>query len=132
VSTAVIEITTANFAQCTLSGAATGTCTVTTTSTNLPWTATARTTSDIQIHGVNMDVFFENEPGLTTCTAANLTLKVTGTLTNARWHGQANINRTIELSGAHGLFAHSALGNNQPQTLTGTLRDTQSTLTVIN
>jgi len=133
-STAAIEITGATFSGCTATGAAVGTCTVTSTGTNFPWTATARTTSDIQIHGVNIDVFFENHPGSAACGAAGVPLRITGTLTGARWTG--NVTHEIDFpsgtGGASGLFSHSALGNGSAITVTGTLSDTQQTLTVTN
>jgi hypothetical protein len=134
VSTAVVEITSASFAGCTFTAPPTffGLCTMTETATNLPWTATAVTTSNIQIHGINIDMTFENHPGSTACTAAGVKLQMTGTLAGARWHGNG-VTRTIELSGATGLVAHSVLfGNNLPFTPTGTLTATQNTLSVTN
>ncbi len=131
VSTAVIEITVATFSSCTASGASIGSCTVTSTGTNFPWTATARTTSDIQIHGVNIDVTFEQTPGGAGCGAAGVPLRITGTLSGARWTG--NVFHEIDIpNAATGLVTHSVLGNNVTITPTGTLRDTQQTLTVTN
>jgi hypothetical protein len=131
-SAAAAEITSASFTGCTLTGPAAliGLCTATSTATNLPWTATAVTTSNIQIHGIDIDVSLENHPGGTGCAVAGLQLRVTGTLTNARWNGNAANQHEILLDGAHGLVSHSALGNGQQMTLTGTIRDTQQTLTV--
>ena len=135
VSAAVIEITGATFRDCTAAGAGIGTCTVTATGTNFPWTATARTTSDIQIHGVNIDVFFENHPGSAACGAAGVPLRITGTLSGARWTGNVG-ERVIDFpglsTGATGLVSHSVLGNNVLMTQTGTLTDTQGSLTVTN
>ncbi len=132
VSTAVIEITGTTFSSCTASGGSIGSCTVTSTGTNFPWTATARTTSDIQIHGVDIDVFFEQTPGGSGCLAPGVPLKITGTLSSAIWTG--NVTHQIDLpsgaAGATGLVSHSILGNNVAITPTGTLRDTQQTLTV--
>ncbi len=132
-STANIEIDSATFAGCTATGSAAsfGLCTVTTASTNLPWTATAVSTSNIQIHGVNIDVTYENHPGSTACVGAGLKLRLTGTLTGMRWHGNG-ATRTIELNGADGLVSHSAVGNNVPISTTGTLFDTANTLLVTN
>jgi len=129
----VLEITSTSFINCTIAGAAIGTCTTTATGTNFPWTATATTTSNIQIHGINIDVTFENHPGSSACGAAGLKLLFTGTLSGARWTGDPGP-REIDLpsgpGGASGLFSHSILGNGQPVTLTGTIFDTQNTLTV--
>jgi hypothetical protein len=38
-------------------------CTATLTPTGFPWTATATSTTNIQIHGINIDVVVENTPG---------------------------------------------------------------------
>ncbi len=132
-STANVEIDSANTTGCTItSGAgAFGLCTLTETSTNLPWTATAVTTSNIQIHGVNIDVTLENHPGSTACVGNGLKLQFTGTLTGIRWHGNG-ATRTLELNGADGLVIHSSIGNNIPITTTGTVFDTQGTLSVTN
>ncbi len=133
VSTANVEIDSANLTGCTATGSAAsvGLCTVTSTSTNLPWTATAVTTSNIQIHGVNLDVTYENHPGSTACVVSGLKQQITGTLTGIRWHGNG-ATRTLELNGADGLVTHSVVGNNVPITTTGTLFDTQATLSVTN
>ncbi len=132
-STANIEIDNATFTGCTATGApaSVGLCTATSTGTNFPWTATAVSTSNIQIHGVNIDVAFENHPGSTACVGAGLTLRLTGTLTGARWHGNG-ATRTIELNGADGLVSHSAVGNNVPISTTGTVFDTANSLSVTN
>jgi hypothetical protein len=138
VSTAVVEIHNATFAGCTANGAGTGLCTATSTATNLPWTATAVSTSNIQIHGVNIDVTLENHPGGTACSAQGLTIKITGTLTGGEWTGNASNQREILFTtgtgarAADGLVSHSALGNGLPITVTGTIRDTQNSLTVTN
>jgi len=130
VSTAVVEITGITFRNCTAAGGAAGTdCTVTATGTNFPWTATARTTNDIQIHGVNIDITFEQPlgGGATCGAAAGQRFQVTGTLTGGRWTGNATHEIDFPNSGA-GLVSHSALGLNSPITPTGT----QQTLTVTN
>jgi hypothetical protein len=134
VSSAVVEITSASFVGCTATGpaASVGFCSATSTATGLPWTATAVSTSNIQIHGVNIDVAFENHPGSTACVGAGLTLRITGTLTGAKWTGNGAGQHSIELLGATGLVSHSAVGNNVPITTTGTVTDTQHTLTVTN
>jgi hypothetical protein len=132
-SAASLEITSAGFTGCTWALSGTEPCTVTSTGTNLPWTATAITTSNIQIHGVNIDMFFEDHPGAGGCVLDGLSLRMTGTLRAARWTGNGAGQHAIELLGSTGFVTHSAaLGNGAPITLTGTLSDTQGTLTVTN
>ena len=109
-------------------------CTATLAGTNFPWTATARTTSDIQIHGVNIDVFLESTPTAPgDCGAlGGQTIKLTGTLTDADWLGNDGPRR-IELLGSHGLVAHGPGGlGTGVIALTGTFTDTQETLAVTN
>jgi hypothetical protein len=72
------------------------------TVTGLPWTATARTTSDIQIHGVNIDVV---NTGASCGILTGQTIKFTGTLAGARWLGNSGARR-LELAGATGLVTH--------------------------
>ena len=131
-STANIEIHTSELTGCTFSAEALGaTCTMTSATTSLPWTATARTTSDIQIHGVNIDMFMT---GASCGALTNQAVKITGTLAGARWLGNAGARR-IELAGATGLVMHlpaAVGGGTSANTLTGTLADTQGTLTVTN
>jgi hypothetical protein len=131
VSTTVIEITGVSFIGCTVAStnALVGTCTLTASGTSLPWTATAVSTSNIQIHGVNINAFLENEPGSTACSASGQPLKITGTLSNASWLGNTNDPR-IELSGSTGLVFHNPALGTSPITSTGTLTDT-STFTPI-
>jgi hypothetical protein len=139
VSTANIEIDTASFNGCTLSaGAIIGQCTATAGPTNLPWTATAVSTSNVQIRGVNIDVFLENRPGGAACAGAGATIRITGTLAGGEWTGNgANQHEVLLTTGtgaraASGLVSHSALGAGLPITVTGTVRDAQQTLTVTN
>ena len=132
-SAANLEITTATFTGCTLAAPALGaTCTTTWTGTSFPWTATAVTTSNIQIHGVNIDVFHENHPGGGSCGAlTGITSRITGTLSSARWHGNTG-GRTIELAGSTGLVSHgpAAIGGTSAITPTGTITDVNESLTV--
>ncbi len=131
-STANVEIDSGSFTGCTATGGAAtvGKCTATATPTNFPWTATAVTTSNIQIHGVNVDVTFENHPGSSACIAAGLKLQITGTLTGARWDG--NTAHSINLNGADGLVAHGGPISPTPVVTTGTVTDAQETLIVTN
>ena len=93
-------------------------------------TATAVTTSNLQIHGVNIDVFSENHPGGGTACGifTGETFRLTGTLTGAKWLGSSS----IELAGATGLVSHypPIFGGTSTLTPTGTITDPQETLTV--
>ena len=93
VSTAVMEITGATFRSCTWVGPSGviigGTCLVTATGTGFPWTATAVTTSNIQIHGVDIDFTLANQPGDASCNSPDLGIEITGTLRGGRWTGRA-------------------------------------------
>ncbi len=129
-STTVIEITSATFTGCTWVGSPFGSCTMTSTGTNFPWTATAVTTSNIQIHGVSINMLAEHHPSSGTCNLANMTVRITGTLSAARWTGNTTP-RTIVITGstglvAHGLFVAPAI------TPVGAFIDTQNTLVVTN
>jgi hypothetical protein len=130
VSTANVEIDSATFDGCALSApAAAAQCSVNSTGTSFPWTATARTTSDIQIHGVSIDAFLS---GASCGALTSQTLRITGTLAGTRWRGNAA--HSIELDGGTGLVSHlpAALGGTGPITTTGTITDAQETLTVTN
>jgi hypothetical protein len=137
-STAALTITSASFTGCTATGPAIGTCTATSKATNLPWTATAVSTNNIQIHSIHIDVGFENHPGSSTCAAAGVQFTITGTLTGARWTG--NVRHGLDLEGltgnpssSDGLIATSSLSAvPQPVTAGGTVFDTQNTLVVTN
>jgi hypothetical protein len=130
-STASIEITAASFSGCTLGGGAAGTCTATSTGTSFPWTATAVSTSNVQIHGVNINVFLEAPPS-GTCNVAGVTIRITGTLSGAKWNGNGAGQHSINILGGTGLVAHSILSDSTAITPTGTISDTQQTLTVTN
>jgi hypothetical protein len=128
---AALTITSATFRNCTGFGGAVGDCTVTPVATNLPWTATGTTTSNIQINGVRIDVRFETKPGAAAGSCAfvhNQDILVTGTLNSGVWDPAAH---QVTYNQATGLVGHNAqLGNNVPLTVTGTIRDTQQTLTL--
>jgi hypothetical protein len=107
---------------------------VTATPTGFPWTATAVTTSNIQIHGFDVDLQFENTPGNPTGCAVNFSSRLTGTLTGGTWDPSATgANRRITFEHDDGLTSHSAqLGGPTPMFVTGTFRDTQATLNVFD
>ena len=129
-SAANLEITASTFTGCTCAAPAFGAlCAATLLGTfSTPWTATAVTTSDIQIHGVDIDTALENHPAGGSCgTLVGQTLRITGTLSGARWLGNAS--HQVELTGATGLVGHSAFGL-AALTLTGTITDQQESLSV--
>jgi hypothetical protein len=127
VSTNTIEVTSAVFTKCHGLFNATN-CTATPVGTNFPWTATATSTTNVQIHGVNVDVLFENTPGNpTACPANGAKLLLTGTLTGGSWNPA---NNTVNFTHDDGLTDHGIVPANAgvPAFVTGVLRDTAGTL----
>jgi hypothetical protein len=109
------------------------TCTLTLAPTNLPWQATATTTTNIQIHNIRIDLTYEDTPGDPRCSGVGLagrSLIITGTLRNGVWTGGND--RRIIYSNAEGLVTHSAATgeNNLPITVRGTFTST-GTLNVL-
>ena len=102
-SAAVATITASSFGNCPGDvGAAVG-CTLTFVGTNFPWRATALDTTQIQIHGFDVDLTFETTPGtLSECAHTGLQLRWTGTVTASFTPGA----HTFDFSGATGLAAH--------------------------
>jgi hypothetical protein len=133
-STRNLEIVTATFGGlCTWVGPSIGTCTATTVGTRFPWTATAVTTENIQLHGVHLDVFLEDVPGLeSSCRTINgSALSITGTLSTGRWTGNGIGQHALDFSEAEGLVYHwPALGSSGPMTIRGFITETQQTLIV--
>jgi hypothetical protein len=121
-STTTLTITSATFDNCTGTGANGTGCVTTAKATKLPWTATATSTDNIQIHGVHVDVSFASG----NCTLVNNNVTLTGTLGGGTWDPLAH---QVTFSADTGLTSHSALGS-APATVTGTIRDTQQTLTL--
>jgi hypothetical protein len=123
-----LQIRAGAFGGCTASGAFVGDCTYTATPTGFPWTATGVTTSNIQIHGIHIDLTFEDMPARPgSCTNLNGgKLTVTGTLTG----GNATGNGRMDFNNAEGLVIHSALFNNAQLTVRGLYRDTNSASTL--
>jgi hypothetical protein len=108
-----------------------GQCTLTLTGTRFPWTATAVTTTNIQIHGVQIDErFIQNTENSCPGALAGQSVLITGTLRDGHWTGNGTNEHEIFLDGAEGLVVHSALGNNIPMTWYGYLADTAKTLIV--
>ena len=77
-----LEITAATFGGlCTFRGTEAGTCTMTMVGTRFPWTATAVTTSNLQIHGFQANVRIENLRGLGACLFGSCRC-----VTHSHWH----------------------------------------------
>jgi hypothetical protein len=123
-----LEIIGAEFRRCTASGPGIGSCTQTSTSTGLPWTATPTSTTLVDIRNIHIDVLLENEPGSTACAAAGLKITLTGSLVNADWN---NTTHELILSNTLDLNSHSAIGNNSTATAFGTFRDTSQNLVIL-
>ena len=133
VSGADAQITSGTFGGCTMTGVALGDCTVTTALTGLPWTATAVTTSNIQIHGVDIDLTFEQPPaGGCAASFAGQRLRITGTLTGGQWLGNGAAQHSIEFNNDDGLVWHSPALGTSPLTISGTFTDDAHSLTVTN
>jgi hypothetical protein len=133
-SASVLTITGAAFRNC-MGTLVAGNCTTTATAQNLPWTATAVTTTNIQIHGIDVNVAFENTPGNPTACAINgATSRLTGTLTGGSWDpSSVGANRRVTFNHASGLTSHSvALAGPTAAFVTGAFRDTAATLNVFD
>jgi hypothetical protein len=125
-----LEITSGSFGGlCTFETVSAGRCTLTAVPTRFPWTATATTTTNLQIHGFHIDARLDHIPGAgASCGLNGAEFTVTGTLTGGIWTGNAS--HTMDFSNAEGLVLHSVLGNNQPTTTRGFISDTQNSLVV--
>jgi hypothetical protein len=126
VSPSRLDFTAVTFGgDCTAHGPSIGTCNMDLTAQKLPWTATALSSTDVQIHGMHITVVFTQTMPDTTCNIPGADVTVTGTVTGA-W---SNASSHLTLSNAEGLTGHSVVG---PMVLTarGTLRDTSQTLRI--
>jgi hypothetical protein len=127
VSTNTIEITATGFADC-MGTLGNSQCTLTATGGNFPWTATATSTTNVQIHGVDITLVFENTPGNANACQNPATITLTGTLTGGSWNPA---NNTLNLSDPQtdGLTAHIlGAGLTATSFVAGTVRDTAGTL----
>ncbi len=127
---AQLAVTSTSFRNCTGQGGAIGDCTVTAAGTNTTtWTGTGITTSNVTIDNVRIDVTFENKPGSSNCLNVNgASIILTGNLGGGQWNGNAA--HSVTYSNDEGLVSHGATGNGTVATVTGTIRDTQQTLTL--
>ena len=128
-SASTLEITSGSFQACRGSGSAAD-CTATAVGTRFPWTATGPSTTDVQIHGIHVDVLFEVGPGLP-CTGANgAKITLTGTLTGGSWDPSSiTANRRVTYRNASGLTGHA--GGAVAVTVNGDIRDTTGTLDLL-
>jgi hypothetical protein len=126
-SATVLTITRAVFKNCMGTTSASSPCTVTLTATKLPWTVTAPSFTNIQIHNVNILALYENTPttGGGNCNLAGISVTLTGTLTGGVWD---STNHQVTYTVADGLTAHSAFGVNHEVFFTGTIKDTTQSL----
>jgi hypothetical protein len=134
VSASRIEITSGNFANCTGTQNAGG-CTVTATGRNFPWTATAPTTTNIQIHNVHVSVTFETRPpaGSIACGFTGAQVTLTGTLTGGSWDPSATGSaRRVTYTNGSGLTAHQVGGGSSAAFVIGSIRDTTGTLNLVD
>jgi hypothetical protein len=130
-SASVLTVTSASFRNCTASGPNIGVCTTTTTATSSPnpdWRVTAPTTSNIQIHGVVIDIAFRDNRA-TVCNVEGLTTTLTGTLGGGQWNGNGANQHEVIYNDDGGFVMHTPAGT-APVTTRATLRDTQQTLTL--
>jgi hypothetical protein len=102
-------------------------CTLTLTGTGFPWRATALSTTDIRIHGINIDLRFETRPpaGAFPCANNGIDLRLTGTL-GIGTAGQTTwlpATRSVEFANTTGLTAHIG-ATTVGAVLNGTLRAT--------
>jgi hypothetical protein len=124
-SAAVMTITAVTFRRCTAVGPLLGSCTATWVPTALPWSATAVSLTNIEIHNINIHVRFENLPGSIFCNVTSASTSITGTLTSGTFN---NVTHTMHFSDADRLTSLSPQLGDDRAFGTGTLRDTQQTL----
>jgi hypothetical protein len=107
-------------------------CTLTEAPTGFPWTATATSTTNVQVHGIDVDVLYENTPGNpNACPAIGAKVRWTGTLTGGSWNAASN---DLSLVTEPGVTAHSIVpaGPSSQTTTSGTFVDTANTLRVFD
>jgi hypothetical protein len=124
---AALRVTAATFRSCGGVGVAAG-CTVTNVGTGFSWTITGPTTTNVQIHNVDLHMRFETSPGSPgSCVFNGMDSRLTGTLTGGSWDAGQH---EVTFAAATGLTLHSTFLGAPPVTVTGTVRDTTQTLTL--
>ena len=125
-SSAVLAITGATFRGCTATGSPYGNCTATLTATNLPWTVTGITATNIQIHNIRIDERYETRPdGTGDCTLIGTSNTLTGTLTGGSWTGSQH-----EVNYSYGGGMMSDMTFFGGPSVFATLRDASQSLTL--
>lgn len=125
-SSAVLAITSATFRGCTSTGSPYGNCTATLTATRLPWTVTAVTATNIQIHNISIHQQYDARPdGTGGCSLVGTSSTVTGTLTGGSWHSSQH---EVTYYYGGGLASHRILTGGP--TVFATLRDASQSLTL--
>jgi hypothetical protein len=117
-----VVVTSVVFTGCVGLGSSVDRCSVTLSTTGLPWTVTP-STSNVQIHGVNIDLTYGPLP----CQVPGGRVTVTGTLNAGTFSNAAH---DFRFTGGTGLSAHSTIFGTQPGTVSGTLTDDQRSLIV--
>jgi hypothetical protein len=126
-SAAALTVQSGTFTNCMGTGAAGTPCTTTLTGT-FPWRATGLSTTNIQIHNVNVHIRYENTPGnATNCPTGGMVLTLTGTLASPNHTHWNATTRTAAFVNATGLSGDSALGP-KPVRIDGTITDRAHTL----
>jgi hypothetical protein len=133
VSASTIEIKSGSIQDCRgLAPSLAANCTVTATATQFPWTLTAPTTTNIQIHGIQVDMALENPPMFASCHAGGAIFTWTGTLTGGTWDPSATgADRRITFDTQPGTSLHSSVGGFGAAKVSGSLRDTTATLDLL-
>lgn len=126
---AVLTVLSATFTGCMGTGLDGTPCT-TTPAGKFPWQATGLSTTNVQIHNVEVTILFENTPGSpTACPANGLFMTMTGTLASANHTHWDATTHTLTFVNATGLLGH-VLGMPLPMRVDGSLTDRQHTLTL--
>jgi hypothetical protein len=128
-SATTLTINDARFSNC-MGTEAASPCTATVKATGLPWAATATSTTNIQIHNIQIDVHYEDTPGAgTICPAWGAKASLTGTLSGGSWNPA---NNTINLDDELGLTLHYlASSQSSATTVDGVFNDTDGTLRML-
>jgi hypothetical protein len=121
-TSAQLTVTSGTFDNCEGAAGSSLGCTVTATATRLPWTVTASSTTSVSINGVHIDLTYAGG-----CSLAGTSVTLTGNLGGGVWNQPSH---QVTYSGGTGLTQHIPGLGSFPMTLSGTIRDTQQTLTL--
>jgi hypothetical protein len=123
-----LEISDLDLRTCIATGPTIGTCSVSSTPTGLPWTATPTSATTVDIRNIDVDQTLLHVVS-SGCTVNGLRIRWTGDIMQAAWD---NATRELNLVSKLGLVLHSTLGQNLPLTTSATFRDTQQTLQILS